>query len=62
MSQAKGSWMTMAVLAAVLAFSSGAAASTGESRTDENAATGLLVVQICRLRTLSRKVSQAAPP
>lgn len=35
MSQAKGSWMRMAVLAGVLAFSSGAAAQTAPA---ENAA------------------------
>ena len=33
MSQAKGPWMTMAVLAGVLAFSSGAAAQTAPSQT-----------------------------
>ena len=35
---------------------------SGEDRTDERAADGLLVVQVCRLGTVSRKVPQAASP
>src|SRR3954449_8771690 len=35
---------------------------SSEDRTDERAADGLLVVQVCRLGTVSRKVPQAAPP
>jgi hypothetical protein len=35
---------------------------SSEDRTDERAADGLLVVQVCRLGTVSRKVPQAASP
>ena len=35
---------------------------SSEDRTDERAADGLLVVQVCRLGTISRKVPQAASP
>jgi hypothetical protein len=35
---------------------------SSEDRTDERAADGLLVVQVCRLGTVSRKIPQAASP
>ena len=35
---------------------------SSEDRTDERAAEGLLVVQVCRLGTVSRKVPQTASP
>ena len=35
---------------------------SSKDRTDERAADGLLVVQVCRLGTVSRKVPQAASP
>src|SRR5215216_4133707 len=37
-------------------------APVSKDRTDESAADGLLVVQVCPLGTISRKIPQAAPP
>jgi hypothetical protein len=37
-------------------------ASVSKDRPDESAADGLLVVQVCPLGTVSRKIPQAAPP